>query len=206
MAAQVAIEGLAQAALVMSMRLGKGLQDRWIKLALDVKANSKPPKLYLAPMPQDQATLARSRGNFKAMSAVGQYSNRIVLDTQTCVPEPVTEEFLLGRVPGLTREESTVIVKALIETGHVDAQSQLFVRDPTQSNWREVLLKLSSPSSRHPIGIVPQGVLESEILWGHLVLTRGLSPLTKAFHRAWAFHEYCSEAVPPALAFFLRED
>ena len=30
----------------------------------------------------------------------------------------------------------------------------------------------------------------------------GVSPLAKALHRAWAFHEYCSGVIDPALDFF----
>lgn len=40
------------------------------------------------------------------------------------------------------------------------------------------------------------------LLWRTFDLTPGRSPLAKALHRAWAYHEYCSEAVDRALDFF----
>jgi hypothetical protein len=44
------------------------------------------------------------------------------------------------------------------------------------------------------------------MLWNAFDLTTGVSPLAKALHRAWAYHEHCSEAVHPAIALFEKSN
>lgn len=194
MAAKVAAAGLADAALVMVMGLRQGLQQQLLQF--------KPP-LYLAPMPRDEATWNKNRDNYKALVTAGYTSSqrndhsstntnrvRITLDETSCVSLPVTEDYLIERVPGMEKEDAIRIVMALQEEGHLGKENAMFIRDPTVSDWRNVLLAMD-----------PDAGSES-VLWGRFPLARGRSPLAKAFHRAWAFHEYCSEAVIPAFEFF----
>ncbi len=183
MAAKIAAEGLVQAALVMVMGLQQNLQNKLL--------DRKPP-LYLAPMPRDQRTLQKNQENYSALVAAnytaGSPRVRIALDTTSCAPLPVTEVFLTERVPEMSNENASRIVAALKEAGHLDTDNSMFQKDPTSSDWRDVLLALDTNAG--------------DVLWGHFRLTPGKSPLAKALHRAWAFHEYCSESVHPALEFF----
>lgn len=182
MAANLAVEGLADAALVMVMGLRPRLQEK-------LSQTSKIIPLYLAPMPRDRHTCKRVEENYQALK------DKAILDESSCVPLPLTVDYLVSRVVGLTRGDASTIVSALKQAHHLREDDSMFERDPTQSNWREILLMVdhSLASESTP-----------NLLWGHLVLTRGQSPLAKALHRAWAFHEYCSEAVHPALDYFER--
>lgn len=198
MAAKAAAEGLVDAALVMVMGLQPDLQEKLLQLR---------PPLYLAPMPRDQHTLKRNRENYNWLAATNYNGGngtagtrsgaRIILDETSCVPLPLTVEYLMQRVIGMTRDEAASIIKALMEAGHIGRDDSLFQKDPTKSDWRQVLLALPSAN-----GEMVAATTSTEILWGKFRLTRGESPLAKAFHRAWAFHEYCSESVPLALDFF----
>lgn len=85
----------------------------------------------------------------------------------------------------MKRSMADSIVKALLEAGHLDHVNLYFAKDPTQSNWRDIL----------------QSACGSVCL-EHQSLAPGQSPLAKALHRAWAFHEYCSEVVLTALEYF----
>ena len=87
----------------------------------------------------------------------------------------------------MTAEASEVLVSTLERAGHVDPSSGMLRVDPTRSSWRSVL---SPKNSTHWLD--------------EFALEPGKSPLAKALHRAWAFHEYCSEAIVPALRFFER--
>lgn len=214
MAAQAAAEGLVDAALVMVMGLQPKLQEKLLE--------RKPP-LYLAPMPRDQRTLKRNRENYEALVASNYNGNatiksvastvittssrrlRVILDETSCVPLPVTVDYLTERVPGLTHEPAALIILALQTGGHLDRKDSFFQKDPTVSGWREVLLALDDPSpTAQEVESDSAGAEKppTEFLWGRFRLTRGQSPLAKAFHRSWAFHEYCSESVPLALDFF----
>lgn len=227
MAAKVAAEGLADAALVMVMGLKPALQEQLVK---------QQPPLYLAPMPRDQRTLKRNRENYQALVAANYnaagddhesttikkndlsvttssssssiLSDRVILDEKSCVPCPVTVDYLVERVPGITRDHAARIILALQNSGHLGSEDQLFRKDPTVSDWRNALLALNpTPDSQLQSQNQQEGARghpTDEILWGKFPLTRGQSPLAKAFHRAWAFHEYCSESVPLALDFFER--
>ena len=90
----------------------------------------------------------------------------------------------------MKREDATKILVALKQGGYLSIENSLFIHDPTVSDWRNVLLAIHPDSS------------SESVLWGRFPLAPGQSPLAKAFHRAWAFHEYCSEAVIPAFQFF----
>lgn len=219
MAAKLAAMDVADAALVMVM----GLQPK-LEQMLAFKKDNKPP-LYLAPMPRDERTLQRNRENYHNLvgnkyngnmnvenrdnsigSGDGQHL-RVALDETTCQPLPLMVDYLLERVVGMTYHYAVAIVDALRESGHIGQDDLLFRKDPTKSSWRQILLALEPPRAptdddNRAIAIGMTGFPSSEILWGQFRLTRGHSPLAKAFHRAWAFHEYCSEAVPLALEFF----
>ena len=196
MAAKVAASGLVKAALVMVMGLQPALLD---KLA------AQQTTLYLAPMPRDSATLQRSRQNYQTLIEATNTSARVVLDETSCVPLPLTVEYLMERVVGMTERHATSIIQALQAAGHVSGNyyndnGAMFQKDPTRSDWRQVLLAL--PGARSNSSNSQNGNEEEDMLWGTFRLTPGRSPLAKAFHRAWAFHEYCSESVPLALDFF----
>lgn len=188
MAAKVAADGVAHAALVMVMGLHQKLQHELL--------HRKPP-LYLAPMPRDRKTLQRNRENYSVLMASNYTTQQskdmkptphILLDEMSCVPLPVTKEYLIERVPGMSEEYANQIVSALQGAGYLGKDNAMWVKDPTASDWRNVLLALDSSSE--------------STLWGKFRLIPGQSPLAKAFHRAWAFHEYCSESILPALNFF----
>eukprot|EP00977_Amphora_coffeiformis_P020824 scaffold8573_cov164-Amphora_coffeaeformis.AAC.3 len=178
-AAQLAVRGMAHAALVGVMSLRDDLVQQW--------RNHNPVPLVLAPMPRDKHTTAATTRNYQQMQANHQHhtdnssNNNVWLDTTTCVPLPVTVSYLNNRVPHMTKSMAQQIVTALTQGRHLDATSGMLQRDPTRSDWRIVL--------RDACGNA--GCLEN------LPLGPGISPLAKALHRAWAFHEYCSEIIPP---------
>ena len=184
MAAEVAVNGVADAALVMVMSLNKALQE---KLALSPNI-----PVYLAPMPRDSATTRGMTDNFKAIYDARK-AETIILDKTSCLPKPVTDEYLLSRVPNLLTSDAVQIVELLKAKKHLDNDFQ-FIQNPTISAWRNVLLSFHKGDS-----------LDHHILWGKYDLSPGRSSLAKALHRAWALHEYCSETIPLALAFFEKE-
>lgn len=179
-AAELAADGIVQSALVMVMSLGPILRERLTTMG------SKMPHIYLAPMPRDARVTQATVADFQKMANVlGRASERrLVLDTTTCVSLPVTAQYLHGRVPHMKQDMAEKIVQALVNAQHLD--SDLFlIKDPTSSNWRSVLQESCD-----------EKCLE------HQCLEPGLSPLAKALHRAWAFHEYCSEVIDKALDCF----
>ncbi|VEU45148.1 unnamed protein product [Pseudo-nitzschia multistriata] len=170
----------------------------------------------------------RSREDPKSTAGNNHHDFQVVLDETSCKPLPVTSHYLWNRVPGMTLEAAQIIVDVLLRHGHLDPSTHLFLIDPTRSNWRDHLLETrdggKDNSSNHPgehnnkarppslelpqrdAGPVqqrPKNDGESQLLlWGTFDLTPGMSPLAKALHRAWAFHEYCSEVVEKSLDFF----
>ena len=179
-AAELAADGVVKAALVMVMSLGPVLRKR-----LATMGNTMP-YIYLAPMPRDALTTQAVVSDFDNINHMLSLSSesRLVLDTTTCVALPVTEEYLHERVPNMRRDMADKIVQALLEAQHLDS-NRLLRKDPTSSNWRNVLQESCAESC-----------LE------HQSLAPGRSPLAKALHRAWAFHEYCSEVIEKALDYF----
>ena len=170
-AAELAARNAVQGALVMSMSLSA-------KVVSQLRASPRP--IYLAPMPRDERTMTRARQNYRDLARAFT-----VLDAVTCGARPLTPEYLIQRVPGMTDGAADDLVAALQRAGHLDAESRLLRVDPTRSDWRTLV----SP--------------DNATCWlGKFDLTPGYSPLAKALHRAWAFHEYCSEAVIPAFVFF----
>jgi hypothetical protein len=199
-AAQLAAERIATGgSLVMVSALGPTLRERL--LAMNTNKNQGMPPIYLAPMPRDVGTTQKTREDYNAMTTTTTMSKaaafekdggkdrpppRVILDDTTCSPLHVTVNYLNERVPHMTPKMASSIVSTLKKAHHLDSNSHLFVQDPTRSNWRQVLQK----ECAH------EGCLDG------MELQPGLSPLAKAFHRAWAVHEYCSEVVSPALDMF----
>lgn len=177
-AAQLAVEGIVDAALVMVMSLGSNLRAKLVQM------NNDMPPVYLAPMPRDIKMSAGARRDYQEMKRINA-KVPVVFDNTTCVALSVTSEYLFQRVPGMTKTMANAIVDELIRAKHLDPITGLLIKDPTISDWR-IILQNGCGSS----------CLENQ------VLEPGKSPLAKALHRAWAFHEYCSEVVDKALDFF----
>lgn len=197
-AAQLAVgqQQIVDAAMVGVMSLGPNLVEQWNNLD-----DTKKPPIYLAPMPRDKGTTASATQDYESMAhgkttagdknAHYAGTNPVLLDTTTCVPFPVTASLLHKHVPHMTVLMADMIVKALVVRGHLESgvSSGYLLKDPTKTNWRNIL-KAQCES---------QGCLVNQ------PLGPGISPLAKALHRAWAYHEYCSEATTNALEFFQRE-
>ena len=182
-AANLVNRQMAQAAVVMVMSLSN---EEVTKL----KNNPKP--IYFAPMPRDKATMKRVIQNYQDLHNIansnGNSKQKVILDTQTCDSLPVTPSYLIQRVPHMTEEAAISLVSKLKSAGHISLSSNMMNIDPTTSNWRDII---SPTNSTHWLG--------------QFALKPGYSSLAKALHRAWAFHEYCSEVIVPALAFFEQQ-
>jgi len=172
-AAELATQKIVRGALVMVMQLSN---DAVNKLRLS------PVPIYLAPMPRDKSRMEQVVKNYRDLDSVRDF---VILDGTTCGSIPVTTTYLIQRVPGMTAKASEELISELERAGHIDPSSDMLRVDPTRSDWRSIV---SPTNSTHWLG--------------EFDLKPGYSPLAKALHRAWAFHEYCSEAVIPALRFF----
>ena len=172
-AAYLAARKMVEGALVMVMQLSDDVVGR---------IRTAPVPIYLAPMPRDENRMRRVAKNYRDLESAGEL---VVLDGTTCGSIPVTTEYLVQRVPGMTVQAAGELILRLERAGHVDPAYGLLRVDPTRSDWRTVV----SPD-------------DSSRWLDKFDLKPGYSPLAKALHRAWAFHEYCSEAVDPALTFF----
>jgi len=173
--ADLATRGIVEGALVMVMQLSDNIVN---------KIRTSPIPIYLAPMPNDANRMKRVMQNYRDLQSA---RTSVVLDTTNCDSFPVTIGYLMQRVPGMTVSAGETLLSRLKRAGHIDPSSNMLRVDPTRSDWR----KLASPTN-------------STHFLDEFVLAPGFSPLAKALHRAWAFHEYCSEAVVPALSFFER--
>jgi hypothetical protein len=201
-------KNLAQAALVMVMGLGRPLVEK-LKQNSIIGTEAASPLLFLAPMPRDRRTTRLARENAEQLISLSE-NNSTRLDDTTCGSFPVTESYLRERVPDMTPIAAHRIVTALAKAGHLHPDTLEFLKDPTQSDWRDVLLAIPTTTTlrgdEHPPMIMAATNAAASsamvILWGRFPLAPGKSPLAKALHRAWAFHEYCSEVVVPALEFF----
>jgi len=198
------------AGVVIVMGLGPKLVSQLKELHRqqeETDHGGKRSKLYLAPMPRDKATTRKATQNYQALCTDlpttmnnPSKSDWIVLDTTRCSSLPVTVGFLVQRVPGMNVEAAAMLVEVLREANHIDKDTQHLIVDPTRSNWRDLLLQKENRMS---------GVSSSSNAFyyhGKFALQPGYSPLAKALHRAWAFHEYCSEVVIPALEFFEKRE
>jgi hypothetical protein len=228
MAAKLVAEGVAESAAVMVMGLRNQLLDKISSLPEDPGR-----KLYFAPMTRDKGTTKKVRENYahwmggKQQEGGRQRSStknahEMLVDEVSCVPLPVTADYLWNRVPGMTLEAARIIVRILLDHNHLDPSTLKLVVDPTRSNWRDFFLQGDLPvpntlfSSEHQQqqwednnnnnnnnnNNFRNNKSSSMVLWGKFDLTPGISPLAKALHRAWAMHEYCSEIVEHALDLF----
>jgi hypothetical protein len=177
-AAQLLVKDTIKGALVIVMSLSSGITS-------SLKINPKP--LFLAPMPRDKHTTAGAISNYQDLKVLNADNKELIaLDTESCDSLPVTSSYLLSRVVGMTASIADTLIADLTRAKHID-KNQLLVVDPTKSNWREIV---SPKNSTH--------------LMNKFALKPGYSPLAKALHRAWAYHEYCSEVVAAALNLFER--
>jgi predicted esterase len=197
MAAKVVAEGKAAAALVMVMALRAALQNRLTRSSSSSSSSSSHP-IYLAPMPRDQGMTRKAEQNYQTLQQAGI---PVFFDKTSCVPLPVTVAYLSSRVPGMTQSAAENIVQGLLEAHHLQ-EDYMLQKDPTKSNWREILQTIDYYYDDVKSRTTTTTEDLSSLLWGQFLLTPGKSPLAKALHRAWAFHEYCSEVVEPALDFF----
>ena len=175
-AAELLVRGVVKGALVEVMSLSNEIVGK-------LKKSPKP--LFLAPMPRDKRTLSgviRNYEDLKSFNSEGK--NMIVLDTQSCDSIPVTRSYLQERVIGMTTTIADMLISKLLQEKHLDS-SQMLIVDPTKSNWRVIV----SPTN-------------TSYWLDQFPLKPGYSPLAKALHRAWAYHEYCSEVVLEALDLF----
>ena len=212
MAAKVVAEGIAESAAVMVMGLRNELLDKISSLPDEPRR-----KLYLAPMTRDKGTAQRVRDNYaywtkkheqwqqlEERKSLTNSTHEIILDEYSCVPLPVTADYLWNRVPGMTLEEAQTVVRVLTDHKHLDSSTLKLIVDPTRSNWRDFFLH-EGQDQVFSINEAGSQNENSMVLWGKFDLTPGKSPLAKSLHRAWAMHEYCSEIVEIALDFFEGE-
>jgi hypothetical protein len=172
-AAELVTRDIVDSALIMVMSLSNDVVT---------KLHKSPKPIYLAPMSRDVGTTKRVMKNYHDLESVRKF---IILDTSTCDSFPLTTRYLIERVPGMTTDTGNELISLLKNGGYIDVTNNRFIVDPTNSNWRTFI---SPANTTH---------------WkNEFVLTPGYSPLAKALNRAWAFHEYCSETVIPALEFF----
>ena len=176
-AAQLLAYDLVQGALVMVSSLDDELLT---------KLEDNPRPIFLAPMPRDNRTTAAAVENYLVLKEFSKNKEAVMLDVKSCDALPVTTSYLIERVPKMTEDIANDLIQHLTNAKHLDRKQMLAV-DPTKSNWRGII----SPNN-------------STYFADHFVLKPGFSPLAKALHRAWAFHEYCSEVVETALKMFDR--
>lgn len=204
MAAKLVGEGVAESAAVMVM----GLREQLLDTIISRKDGGK--KLYLAPMTRDKGTTKRVRDNQAYWNKRKQQqpsTHEMIVDEVSCVPLPVTADYLWNRVPGMTHEAAQIIVDVLLQHKHLDPKTMKLIVDPTKSNWRDFFLKEKrrpfpkSLQANQNDSFLPKSNIDM-LLWDTFDLTPGISPLAKSLHRAWAMHEYCSEIVETAIDFF----
>jgi len=173
MASELAVRDVVRGAVVMVASMSENVVKR-------LRTSPKP--IYLAPMPRDKRTMASVTKNYHDLENVKDF---IRLDGSSCDALPFTTEYLVRRVVGMTPDVSNRLLSELKTAGHIDSTSNMLILDPTKSNWRDVVSPENSTNWLNAFDLRP-----------------GYSPLAKALHRAWAFHEYCSEVVNPALRFW----
>jgi len=189
-ASQLLVNNIVNGALVMVMSLTNNVVKR---------LKEEPFKLlYLAPMPRDINTLTRCQQNYHDLitPSTSSTSNRnkeyIRLDKTTCKSIPVTTSYLIQRIPHMTNNHANQLIHLLKQVNHIDKTTNMLLVDPTKSNWRDILIPIKNSSTN-----------KKSMYWLDLYdLSPGKSKVAKALHRSWAYHEYCSEVVLPALRFF----
>ena len=160
-AAQLVAEptGIVQAGLVMVMSIPNNIIPKLVQKLI-----------YLEPMPRDKGRTRLVIQNYNDLVRRSNNSSAsIILDTTSCVPLPVTIEYLIQRVPGMNQQFAKALIGDLKLARHLDESSNLLLVDPTRSNWRQIV----SPGN--------------DTYWmDQFALRPGYSPLAKALHRAWA--------------------
>lgn len=205
MAARLLVGGVVEAALVMVMGLPQTLLERLLQ---QQQSNDAPMRsLYLAPMVKDLGTTGKNQANYQflthEMVAHPNIKLKVQLDESSCRALPVTVDYLWRRVPGMTHDEARIIVETLIVGKHLDSVTHLLILDPTRSPWRDLLRSKNQSALPTLSQVVGNGrITQQSLPLLTFDLTPGRSPLAKALHRAWAFHEYCSESLAPAFALF----
>jgi hypothetical protein len=138
---------------------------------------------------------------------------------EECLPLRVTQAYLQDRVDGISSEAARFITEVLRRHHHIQGFTEAtelkikktiqregelwgpngryttegyLIKDPTQSDWRDALTIEAEKST------------ETRSILKGLVLTPGRSPLAKSLHRAWAYHEYCSDNIPDNLDWLQR--
>lgn len=174
-AAELARNELTEFALVIASGLDDGAAEELAGRTVQVP-------IYYAPMPNDYGTMSRVEATYARMNRNARY------DQTSCLPRPVTSDYLVERVVGMNASDAGELIDRLAMRGHVSrGRAPILVRDPSASDWRGVLTR-GTGNATHWLGRYP--------------LEGGRSPLAKALSRCWAFREFCSEAVEPALRFF----
>ena len=160
-----------------------------VQVNAQLRMSQHPIPVVFNSMPRDKETSKAMRGSalklkilytefFFSESKASEYIN-----FKECNPIPVDVEYLTNRLrhTNISRIDAEAIISVLKQAGYVDLNSSYLVKDPTllHNDWRTELKK-------HP---KTSNLLKAR----SIILTRGKSPLAKALHRCWAFHEYCSD-------------
>lgn len=168
-------------------------------MALDVtRGHLKRIPMVLSSMPRDHLTSKAMAQNANVLN--NRQAEHVLY--QQCKPLPVSVEYLVERVDNMDEHLANFIMSALYKYNHVNISTQIenksavsttgyrrpglsgyLIKDPTQSDWRDALHREAALLS------------PDESILKDVVLTKGKSPLAKALHRAWAFHEYCSDNI-----------
>lgn len=136
--------------------------------------------LALTSMPRDARGHERARAFFDAFPPDRR------APFAECAPRAVDAAYLGDRL-GVAPAALEGAVAALGAAGHLDERGFL-ARDPTRSDWRNVL------AAADATGRSDEG--RYCVAAKCLPLKAGRSSLAKALHVAWAFHEYCADALP----------
>ena len=143
--------------------------------------------LALTSMPRDARGHARARAFFDAFAPDRR------APFAECAPRAVDAAYLGDRL-GVAPAALEGAVAALGAAGHLD-DGGFLAKDPTRSDWRKVL------AAADATGRSDEG--RYCVAAKCLPLKAGRSSLAKALHVAWAFHEYCADALPAQIAWAL---
>ena len=143
--------------------------------------------LALTSMPRDARGHGRARAFFDAFAPDRR------APFAECAPRAVDAAYLGDRL-GVAPAALEGAVAALGAAGHLDERGFL-AKDPTRSDWRKVL------AAADATGRSDEG--RYCVAAKCLPLKAGRSSLAKALHVAWAFHEYCADALPAQIAWAL---
>ena len=151
-------------------------------------------------MPKDKDTTEAMHNN--ADSLINLYATYFgnvtaaseLIVVKDCTALPVTISYLMNRLYyiNISIIDAEAIIRVLKQSGYLDNLTNLLLKDPTniQNDWRSILQRDPKTNS----------ILAKR----SIILTKGKSPLAKALHRCWAFHEYCSDYLTDDLAWFKK--